>query len=102
LVDVVRDEVRIAAPIATRTIASALLLAIRALNMPANFDTGIADPEKPGPTLRSYKLILQLEAIARRAGGMTPQLADDRCAAASAAVGIFSDAHSTDHDRGPP
>jgi hypothetical protein len=48
---------------------AALLLAIKALNMPANFDTGIADPGRPGRTLRSYKLISQLEAIARRAGG---------------------------------
>jgi hypothetical protein len=48
---------------------AALLLAIRALNMPASFDTGIADPEKPGRTLRSYKLIPQLEAVARKAGG---------------------------------
>jgi hypothetical protein len=48
---------------------AALLLAIRALNMPANFDTGIADPGKPGHTLRSYALIPQLEAVARRAGG---------------------------------
>jgi hypothetical protein len=48
---------------------AALLLAIRALNMPANFDTGIADPGKPDRTLRSYKLIPQLETVARRAGG---------------------------------
>ena len=48
---------------------AALLLAIRALNRPANFDTGIPDPANPKRALRSYALIAQLEAVARKAGG---------------------------------
>lgn len=51
---------------------AALLLAIRALNRPVNFDTGIADPNNPNRTLSSYKLIPMLEHVARRS-----QSADD-------------------------
>jgi hypothetical protein len=56
-------------PTMEQELLAALLLAIRALNMPANFDTRIPDPDKPGRTLRSYALIPQLEAVARKAGG---------------------------------
>ena len=47
----------------------ALLLAIRALNRPRNFDTGIPNPANEARTLRSYDLLPLLEAVARRAGG---------------------------------
>jgi hypothetical protein len=46
---------------------SALLLAIRALNATPDFNTGIACPENPQRTLRSYRLIPQLETLARKA-----------------------------------
>lgn len=47
----------------------ALLLAIRALNCPANFDTGIEDPSRSSRMLSSYSLLPLLEAVARKAGG---------------------------------
>jgi hypothetical protein len=48
---------------------NALLLAIRALNATPNFNTGITDPSNPKRAFRSYALIPQLEAVARKAGG---------------------------------
>lgn len=46
---------------------NALLLAIRALNATPDFDTGIPCPDNQKRTLRSYRLIPQLETVARQA-----------------------------------
>jgi hypothetical protein len=46
---------------------NALLLAIRALNATPDFNTGIPCPDNPQQTLRSYRLIPQLETVARNA-----------------------------------
>ena len=45
----------------------AFLLAIRALNATPDFNTGIVCPDNPQHTLRSYRLIPQLETVARKA-----------------------------------
>jgi hypothetical protein len=46
---------------------NALLLAIRALNAMPDFNTGIPCPDDREGTLRSYRLIPQLETVARKA-----------------------------------
>jgi hypothetical protein len=46
---------------------NALLLAIRALNATPDFNTGIPSPDNPQRILRSYRLIPQLETLARKA-----------------------------------
>lgn len=46
---------------------TALLLAIRALNATPDFNTGIPCPDNQQFTLRSYRLIPQLETVARKA-----------------------------------
>lgn len=53
---------------------NALLLAIRALNATPDFNTGIACPDDPERTLRSYRLIPQLESVARKAKASAPNL----------------------------
>ena len=53
---------------------NALLLAIRALNATPDFNTGIPCPDNPERTLRSYRLIPQLESVARKAKASAPNL----------------------------
>lgn len=53
---------------------NALLLAIRALNATPDFNTGIQCPDYPERTLRSYRLIPQLETVARKAKASAPNL----------------------------
>jgi hypothetical protein len=55
------------------SLREALILAITALNQPRNFNTTIANPDKPGKFLKSYELIpLLRKAIDQSDIGLTP------------------------------
>jgi hypothetical protein len=58
---------------------NALLLAIRALNATPDFNTGIACPDDAQRTLRSYRLIPQLETVARKAKASTAPAPNINC-----------------------
>jgi hypothetical protein len=68
---------------------NALLLAIRALNATPDFNTGIPCPDNPERTLRSYRLIPQLETVARKAKASAPNLKGELLTALERAFDIL-------------
>ena len=68
---------------------NALLLAIRALNATPDFNTGIPCPDNPERTLRSYRLIPQLESVARKAKASAPNLKGELLTALERAFDIL-------------
>ena len=67
----------------------ALLLAIRALNATPDFNTGIPCPDNPERTLRSYRLIPQLESVARKVKASAPNLKGELLTALERAFDIL-------------